>query len=175
MRRETGTLYRADYTQGGQNVTGKTPARCEGRSPAGGNHMAPSEKLPESCRAVQGRQPAELRQGLGAAGLPCRPPCHAAAVGFRRDVAAANANAAIDWKQFAGQTITLAGPIHPCRRDHSPCCGISPSSPYQRRYRLPIGERTWARCRSSSTVPTAHRRLMYTTYARASPEDGSSR
>ena len=33
--------------------------------------------------------------------------------GFAEDVAAAYANAAIDWKQFAGQTITLAGAIHP--------------------------------------------------------------
>jgi multiple sugar transport system substrate-binding protein len=33
--------------------------------------------------------------------------------GFTEDVAALYANAAIDWKQFAGQTITLAGAIHP--------------------------------------------------------------
>ena len=32
---------------------------------------------------------------------------------FAEDVAAIYANAAIDWKQFAGQTITLAGAIHP--------------------------------------------------------------
>ena len=33
--------------------------------------------------------------------------------GFAEDSAAANANAAIDWKQFAGQTIALSGAIHP--------------------------------------------------------------
>ena len=33
--------------------------------------------------------------------------------GFAEDVTALYANAAIDWKQFAGQTITLAGAIHP--------------------------------------------------------------
>jgi len=32
---------------------------------------------------------------------------------FAEDVTAIYANAAIDWKQFAGQTITLAGAIHP--------------------------------------------------------------
>jgi multiple sugar transport system substrate-binding protein len=32
---------------------------------------------------------------------------------FAEDAAAAYASAAIDWKQFAGQTITLAGAIHP--------------------------------------------------------------
>jgi multiple sugar transport system substrate-binding protein len=32
---------------------------------------------------------------------------------FAKDAAATYANAAIDWKQFAGQTITLAGAIHP--------------------------------------------------------------
>ena len=33
--------------------------------------------------------------------------------GFAEEVAAGYANAAIDWKQFAGQTIALAGAIHP--------------------------------------------------------------
>ena len=33
--------------------------------------------------------------------------------GFAEDAAASYAKAAIDWKQFAGQTITLAGAIHP--------------------------------------------------------------
>ncbi|WP_249166975.1 ABC transporter substrate-binding protein [Bradyrhizobium sp. JYMT SZCCT0428] len=33
--------------------------------------------------------------------------------GFAEDAAAGYAKAAIDWKQFAGQTITLAGAIHP--------------------------------------------------------------
>ena len=32
---------------------------------------------------------------------------------FAEDTAAIYANAAIDWKQFTGQTITLAGAIHP--------------------------------------------------------------
>src|SRR5947207_2878741 len=62
------------------------------------------------------RMPASRRsfvKGLGAAGtvLPALAvlPCWS----FAQDAAAIHATAAIDWKQFAGQTITLAGAIHP--------------------------------------------------------------
>ena len=63
---------------------------------------------------MNGRVPASRRsfvKGLGAAGaagLAMRPRWS-----FAEDYAAIYANAAIDWKQFAGQTIILAGAIHP--------------------------------------------------------------
>src|SRR6185369_2281386 len=49
-------------------------------------------------------------KGLGAAGagLTALPRWS-----FAEEPAAAYANAAIDWKQFAGQTIALSGAIHP--------------------------------------------------------------
>jgi multiple sugar transport system substrate-binding protein len=70
--------------------------------------MAPGQK------SLNGRVPASRRsvvKGLGAAG--------AALSGmlprwsFAEDDAATYTNAAIDWKQFRGQTISLAGAIHP--------------------------------------------------------------
>ena len=70
--------------------------------------MAPGKK------SLNGRLPASRRKvvkGLGTAG--------AALSGmlprwsFAADAAAAYAEAAIDWKQFTGQTISLAGAIHP--------------------------------------------------------------
>ena len=75
--------------------------------------MAPDERL-KSCRTVQ--VPASRRsfvKGLGAAGVALPALAMLPRWGFAEDVAAAYANAAIDWKQFAGQTITLAGAIHP--------------------------------------------------------------
>ena len=67
--------------------------------------MAPGRKSPSSRRSFV--------KGLGAAGVTLP----AVAI-FPRWAHAQNAarpytNAAIDWKQFAGQTITLAGAIHP--------------------------------------------------------------
>ncbi|MBR0800973.1 extracellular solute-binding protein [Bradyrhizobium jicamae] len=71
--------------------------------------MAPNEKLPSSSGAASRRS---FVKGFGAAAalpalamLPRR--------GFAEDAAAGYANAAIDWKQAAGQTITLAGAVHP--------------------------------------------------------------
>jgi multiple sugar transport system substrate-binding protein len=52
-------------------------------------------------------------KGLGAAGLALPALIMLPWRGFAEDVTALYANAAIDWKQFAGQTITLAGAIHP--------------------------------------------------------------
>jgi len=54
-----------------------------------------------------------LVKGLAAAGagLPLR--SILARSSFAADAASAYASAAIDWKQFAGQTITVAGAIHP--------------------------------------------------------------
>jgi multiple sugar transport system substrate-binding protein len=50
---------------------------------------------------------------LGAAGVALPALAMLPRWGFAEEVAAGYANAAIDWKQFAGQTITLAGAIHP--------------------------------------------------------------
>ena len=68
--------------------------------------MAPGAKL------LNGRVPASRRtfvKGLGAAlsGMAMLPRS------FAEDASTAYTSAAIDWKQFAGQTITLAGAIHP--------------------------------------------------------------
>ncbi|WP_065753673.1 ABC transporter substrate-binding protein [Bradyrhizobium paxllaeri] len=72
--------------------------------------MAPNEKLPEKSRRNSGSASRRsFVKALGAAGaltmLPRR--------GFAKDAAADYAGAAIGWKQFSGQTITLAGAIHP--------------------------------------------------------------
>lgn len=52
-------------------------------------------------------------KGLGAAAVALPALAMLPRWGFAEDVAAVYANAAIDWKQFAGQTIALAGAIHP--------------------------------------------------------------
>src|SRR6266404_1582156 len=49
-------------------------------------------------------------KGLGATGAALSMPPRWS---FADDYAAMYANAAIDWKQFSGQTITLAGATHP--------------------------------------------------------------
>jgi multiple sugar transport system substrate-binding protein len=76
--------------------------------------MAPSEKLPEklpsSPRSASRRS---FVKGLGAAGATLPALAMLPRWGFAEDVTAVYAKAAIDWKQFAGQTITLAGAIHP--------------------------------------------------------------
>ncbi|MFG3591110.1 ABC transporter substrate-binding protein [Bradyrhizobium sp. RDI18] len=72
--------------------------------------MAPGEKSPH------GRGPASRRsfvKGLGAAGVALPALAMLPRWGVAEDVAASYANAAINWKQFAGETITLAGAIHP--------------------------------------------------------------
>src|SRR6266576_832881 len=66
--------------------------------------------------AQSGRMPASRRsfvKGLGAAGAVLPALAALPRWSFAEDTAATYANAAIDWKQFAGQTITLAGAIHP--------------------------------------------------------------
>ncbi|MEH2507977.1 multiple sugar transport system substrate-binding protein [Bradyrhizobium sp. AZCC 1578] len=77
--------------------------------------MAPNE-------TVQGEKPpsrpgsASRRsfvKGLGAAGVALPALAILPRWGFAEDVAGVYAHAAIDWRQFAGQTITLAGAIHP--------------------------------------------------------------
>ena len=64
-----------------------------------------------SCRAPTSRR--GFIKGLGA--IAAIPPTLTALprLGFSQDRAAAYTSASIDWKQFAGQTITLAGAIHP--------------------------------------------------------------
>src|SRR3984885_5130865 len=72
--------------------------------------MAPGEK------SLNGRMPPSRRafvKGLGAAGAALSGMAVLPQWSFAEDAAAMYANAAIDWKQFAGQTITLAGAIHP--------------------------------------------------------------
>jgi multiple sugar transport system substrate-binding protein len=72
--------------------------------------MAPRDK------SLNGRVPASRRsfvKGLGAAGAVLSGTAMLPRWSFADAAAAIDANAAIDWKQFAGQTITLAGAIHP--------------------------------------------------------------
>src|SRR5882762_3310702 len=52
-------------------------------------------------------------KGLGAAGFVLPALAMRPQRSFAEDAAANYAKAKIDWKQFAGQTITLAGAIHP--------------------------------------------------------------
>ncbi|OAF15706.1 ABC transporter substrate-binding protein [Bradyrhizobium neotropicale] len=52
-------------------------------------------------------------RGLGTAGVVLPALTALPRWGFAEDTTAAYASASIDWKQFAGQTITLAGAIHP--------------------------------------------------------------
>jgi len=52
-------------------------------------------------------------KGLGAAGVVLPALTTLPRTCFAEDAASAYASAALDWKQFAGQTITLAGAIHP--------------------------------------------------------------
>jgi multiple sugar transport system substrate-binding protein len=72
--------------------------------------MAPGEKLPSSPRSASRRS---FVKGLGAAGATLPALAMLPRWGFAEDVAAVYAKAAMDWKQIAGQTITLAGAIHP--------------------------------------------------------------
>ena len=77
--------------------------------------MAPDEKL-QSEKSPSSPGSASRRsfvKGLGAAGVTLPALAMLPRWGFAEDVAASYAKAAIDWKQFAGQTITLAGAIHP--------------------------------------------------------------
>jgi multiple sugar transport system substrate-binding protein len=72
--------------------------------------MAPGEK------SLNGRVPASRRsfvKRLGAAGAALSGMAMLPRCSFADDAAAIYASAAIDWKQFSGQTITLAGAIHP--------------------------------------------------------------
>jgi multiple sugar transport system substrate-binding protein len=77
--------------------------------------MAPYEKLPrENSPSRPGRASRRsFVKGLGAAGVALPALAMLPRWGFAEDVAASYSNAAIDWKQFTGQTITLAGAIHP--------------------------------------------------------------
>ena len=80
--------------------------------------MAPSEKLCETLGEKLPHSPGAASRrsfvkGLGAAGVALPALTMLPRWGFAEEVAVGYANAAIDWKQFAGQTITLAGAIHP--------------------------------------------------------------
>jgi multiple sugar transport system substrate-binding protein len=80
--------------------------------------MAPSEKSREKSREELPSSPKSASRrsfvkALGAAGAALPALFMLPRWGFAEDVTALYANAAIGWKQFAGQTITLAGAIHP--------------------------------------------------------------
>ncbi len=65
---------------------------------------------------LSGRVPVGRRsvvKGLGATGAALSGMAMLPRWSFADDYAAMHANAAIDWKQFSGQTITLAGAAHP--------------------------------------------------------------
>jgi multiple sugar transport system substrate-binding protein len=72
--------------------------------------MTPGEK------SLNGRVPASRRtfvKGLGAAGAALSGMAMLPRWSFAEDAATMYAGAAIDWKQFSGQTITLMGATHP--------------------------------------------------------------
>jgi multiple sugar transport system substrate-binding protein len=66
--------------------------------------------LPSSRAAASRRS---FVKGLGAAGVALPALAMLPQWSFAEDATAGYANAAIDWKQFTGHTITLAGAIHP--------------------------------------------------------------
>ncbi|MBR1209887.1 extracellular solute-binding protein [Bradyrhizobium sp. JYMT SZCCT0180] len=74
------------------------------------NHLAPGETLPSSPGSASRRS---FVKGLGAVGATLPGLAMLPRWGFAEDAAASYAKASIDWKQFAGQTIALAGAIHP--------------------------------------------------------------
>src|SRR5438045_2977683 len=72
--------------------------------------------MTEGENSQSGRMPASRRsfvKGLGAAGTVLPALAMLPRWSLAQDAAAIHATAAIDWKQSAGQTITLAGAIHP--------------------------------------------------------------
>ena len=72
--------------------------------------MAPSEKSGKG-RASKSRR--SFVKALGVAGAVLPTVMMWPRTGFAEDASTAFASAAIDWKQFAGQTIRLTGAIHP--------------------------------------------------------------
>ena len=70
-----------------------------------------SDKNSLSSRAPTNRR--SFVKGLGAAGAVLPALTMLSRTSLAEDAAAAYASAAIDWKQFAGQTIALTGAIHP--------------------------------------------------------------
>ena len=72
--------------------------------------MAPGEKSPNGQVLANRRT---FVKGLGAAGTALSGMAMLPRWSLAEDAAAIYASAAIDWKQFSGQTITLAGAIHP--------------------------------------------------------------
>jgi multiple sugar transport system substrate-binding protein len=72
--------------------------------------------MAQDRRSSSSRAPVSRRgfvKGLGAAGVVVPALTMLPRRSLAEDDAAAYADAAIDWKQFAGQTVTLAGAIHP--------------------------------------------------------------
>jgi multiple sugar transport system substrate-binding protein len=129
--------------------------------------MAPDEKW------LNGRVPASRRsilKGLGVVGaaLPVTllPLATLPRWSLAQEAAADYGNAAIDWKQFAGQTITLAGAIHPWSNaiapllpDFTKLTGISVSSDFRLETTY-MGALPVQLARGSSTPDV----FMFTTY-----------
>jgi multiple sugar transport system substrate-binding protein len=117
----TGTLFRADYTQAERTSRARPVLRVvkaaadppAGASTGRSKHMAPDKRL-RSENSPSRPGSASRRsfvRGLSAAGVALPALAMLPRWGFAEE--ASYASAAIDWKQFAGQTITLAGAIHP--------------------------------------------------------------
>ncbi len=79
--------------------------------------MAPGEK---SLNAQVSTNRRAFVKALGAAGTALSGMAMLPQWGLAEDAAAIYASAAIDWKQFSGQTITLAGAIHPWSKAITP-------------------------------------------------------
>ena len=79
--------------------------------------MAPGEKSPNGQVLANRRT---FVKGLGAAGTALSGMAMLPRWSLAEDAAAIYASAAIDWKQFSGQTITLAGAIHPWSKAITP-------------------------------------------------------
>ena len=141
---------------------------------AGSTHMAPGKSW------LNGRVPASRRsfvKGLGAAGAALAGMAMLPRWGFADDYAAMYASAAIDWKQFAGQTITLAGATHPWSKAIGPLLpqftkltGINVVTEFQQETEYPGRAADQARARQHDA-----RRLHVLPMAWASRRDGSSR
>src|SRR6266487_214335 len=72
--------------------------------------------MAQADNSLNRRMPASRRsfvKGLGAAGAVLPALSVLPRWSFAQDAAPIDADAAIDWKQFAGQTIALSGAIHP--------------------------------------------------------------
>ena len=107
---------------------------------------------------LNGRMPVCRRSvvsGLGAAGALAGMTL-LSRWGFADDYDAMYAQAAIDWKQFAGQTISLAGATHPWSKAIGPLLPqFTKTYRYQCRQRIPAGNRVSGRS-ANQACPWQH-------------------